>query len=223
MEPSKTVEILDEDEDDEFGKQSKKQQQQKEKASAEIDEFDGNYLFLLISRKFCCLIYEFLSDIIDGLDDDDLGGPSAKATPAKATPTESTPVKSGSSQGAIVDCWICDDVFIGVKDLKNHMVTIHGIEPAHEKAAPAKATPAKATPAKATPAANNDLGFYGNDVDDDHIARNEQNHEDWLAKNVYSRQSNEKSSSNQSNVEERETAAQTANEEISSNRQSTEK
>ena len=125
-------------------------------------------------------------------------------------------MKAGSSQGQskIVDCWVCDDVFIGFEDLKNHMVNVHNIEPVLEEATSAKTTPAKATsakttsattaPAKATPAktttANDDLNFYGG-ADDDHIARNEQIHEDWLAKNTNCRRQTTENVENSSNQE----------------------
>ena len=58
---------------------------------------------------------------------------------------------SGSSQGqdAIVDCSICEDVFVGVKALKLHMATVHEADDASAKTTPAKATPAMTTSAKA--------------------------------------------------------------------------
>ena len=58
---------------------------------------------------------------------------------------------SGSSDGqdAIVDCSICEDVFVGVKALKLHMATVHEADDASAKATPAKTTPAMTTSAKA--------------------------------------------------------------------------
>ena len=67
-----------------------------------------------------------------------------KATTAKTTPAKIT-LASGSNQdqNKIVDCSICEEVFVGVNNLKVHMKTVHEME-ADE--ASAEATPAKTTP-----------------------------------------------------------------------------